>query len=219
MPGASPSLSTATASGSVNPPLLQAGSHAQWVASLYIMTNVQNSRFKSMRTSSILGLLLALTLVACRYPNEFRNTPRDASHAVLRGGDNLFASHINRQPTSFWRCGDAFRIPAGTNEVRVAYSDRRETIGYESPKFIATAGGEYAFTRKREPSLTSPFTAAPHPTTSHAWVILDRRDRVTIEQRNGSGPRRVVAEASREGYVFGVSSADEAIAEYHRKNP
>jgi hypothetical protein len=101
----------------------------------------------------------------------------------------------------------------------VAYSDRRKTIGYGSQKFVATAGGEYALARKREPSLASPFTAEPHPTTSNAWVILDRRDRVAIEQEDGSGPRRVVSEASREDYVFGVSSADEAIAEYHRKNP
>jgi len=173
-----------------------------------------------MRTSSLIGwLFLALTLVSCRYPNEFRNTPRDANHAVLRGGDHLFASHINRQPTSFWRSGDVFRIPVGTNEARVAYSDRRETIGYEPQKFVATAGGEYALARKREPSVVSPFTAAPHPTTSNAWVILDRRDRVTIEQRDGSGPRRAVSEASREDYVFGVSSADGAIAEYHKKNP
>ena len=101
----------------------------------------------------------------------------------------------------------------------MAYSDRRETSGYGSQKFVATAGGEYALARKREPSLPSPFTAAPHPTTSNAWVILDRRDRVVIEQKDESGPRHVVSEASREDYVFGVSSADEAIAEYHRKNP
>jgi hypothetical protein len=101
----------------------------------------------------------------------------------------------------------------------VAYSDRRETIGYESQKFVASAGGVYALARKREPSLASPFTAAPHPTTSNAWVILDHRDRVAIEQEDGSGARRVVSEASREDYVFGVSSAGEAIAEYHRKNP
>jgi hypothetical protein len=172
-----------------------------------------------MRTSSLIGLFFALTSMSCRYPKEFRNTHSGSSHALLRGGDHLFASHINGQPTSFLRFGDAFRIPAGTNEVRVAYSDRRETIDYESQKFVATAGGEYLLAREREPSLTSPFTAAPHPTTSNAWVILDRRDRVTIEQRDASGPRRVVAEAPREGYVFGVSSAEEAIAQYHRENP
>jgi hypothetical protein len=172
-----------------------------------------------MRTSSLIGLFLVLALVSCRYSNEFRNTARGNSHAILRGDDHLFASHINRQPTSFWRSGDTFRIPVGTNEARVAYSDRRETISYESQKFVATAGGEYALARKREPSLTSPFTAAPHPTTTNAWVILDRRDRVTIEKRDGSVPRRVVSEASREDFVFGVASADGAIAEYHRKNP
>lgn len=172
-----------------------------------------------MRTSSLLGLFLVLPLVSCRYPNEFRNTPRDAPHAILRGGEHVFASHINRQPTSFWRSGDDFRIPLGTNEVRAAYSDRKETHGYESQQFVANAGGEYALIRKRQPSLVSPFTVAPHPTTSDAWVIHDRRDRVAVEHRSGSRSGRVVAEASREEYVFGVSSASEAIVEYRRKHP
>jgi hypothetical protein len=127
--------------------------------------------------------------------------------------------HINRQPTPFWRFKEVFRIPAGTNEVRAAYSDLKETLGYESQQFVAQSSGEYALARKREPALPSPFTAAPRPTTSNAWVIHDRRDKIVIEQRDTNGPTRIVAEAAKEDYVFGVSSPTEAIAEYRRKNP
>src|SRR5580765_5306750 len=122
-----------------------------------------------MRTCLLFGPFLALTLVSCR-SNEFKNTPRQASHGVLRGGHGVFATHINRQRTSFWRSSNDFRIPVGTNEVRAAYSDYGETVAYESQKFVAVVGGEYALDRKRQPDLASPFSAAPHPTTSNAWV-------------------------------------------------
>jgi hypothetical protein len=172
-----------------------------------------------MKTSSLFGLFLVLTAVSCRYPNQFDNTPRNAPHALLRGGHGVFAIHINRQPTSFWRTSDDFRIPVGTNEVKAAYSGFTETVSYEPQMFVAAAGSEYALSRKREPDLVSPFSALAHPTTSNAWVIHDRRDRVIIEQRGTSGPVRVVAEASSEDYIFGVSSREAAIASYRRQKP
>lgn len=177
-----------------------------------------------MRTSLLLSLFVALAAVSCRYPNEFKNTPSNAPHALLRGttypnGGHAFATHINGQPTSFWRSGDVFRISPGTNAVHAAYSDRQETLGYKAEEFVAIAGGEYVIARKREPAMVSPLTATPHPTTRHAWVIHDRRDRVTIRQGNVSGPDRTVADAPKEDYVFGYSSADEAITEYRKRKP
>src|ERR1035437_3945566 len=108
-----------------------------------------------MRTSLLLSLFVALAAVSCRYPNEFKNTPSNAPHALLRGtaysnGGHAFATHINGQPTSYWRSGDVFRIPPGTNTVNAAYSDRQETLGYKAEEFVAIAGGEYAIARARE---------------------------------------------------------------------
>jgi hypothetical protein len=103
--------------------------------------------------------------------------------------------------------------------VRAAYSDRKETIGYDELHFVTAAGSEYVLIRKREPDLASPLSALPHETTTDAWTIHDRRDRIVVEQKNTSTPGRVVAEASREGYAFGVPTAEEAITVYRGKNP
>jgi hypothetical protein len=169
-------------------------------------------------------LVVALTLVSCRYPNEFKNTPANAPHAVLRGtrypnGGHVFAFHINGQPTSFWRSSDTFRIPAGTNTCSTVFSDGRETVGYKTEQIVATAGREYVIARKREPKVASPFTATPHPTTANAWLIHDRRDRVTIHETKPGGFGNLMADVPREDYVFGVPSSASAIVEYHRKNP
>jgi len=177
-----------------------------------------------MKASSILSLLLAMTALSCRYPNEFKNAPRNAPHAVLRGikypnAGHAFAFHINTQPTSFWRSSDTFRIPPGTNSVSAAYSDRGETIGYRPEQFVAVDGRDYVITRKREPDIDSPLTAAPHPTTANGWIIYDRRDRVTIRETQQSGPSHTLAEAPREDYIFGQPTSESAIAEYRQKNP
>jgi len=177
-----------------------------------------------MRASILLSLFVALTVVSCRHPNEFKNTPSGAPHALLRGtsypsGGHAFATHINGQPTSFWRSSDVFRIPTGTNVVHTAYSDRQETLGYKPEAFVAIESDECLIARRREPAVVSPLTATPHPTTQNAWVIHDRRDRVIIRQTNASGSGRVVADAPKEDYVFGRSSANEAIAEYRKMNP
>jgi hypothetical protein len=55
--------------------------------------------------------------------------------------------------------------------------------------------------REREPAVVSPLTAMPHPTTRNAWVLHDRRDRVTIRQENASGPDSTVADAPKEDYI------------------
>jgi hypothetical protein len=177
-----------------------------------------------MRPSLLLSLVVALTAVSCRYPNEFKNTPSNAQHALLRGttypnAGHAFATHINGQPTSFWRSSDFFRISPGTNAVRAAYSDRRMTLGYQITEFVAIGGADYVIAREQDPALPSPFSAVRHPSTPNAWIIHDRRDRVTIRQRSEGRPGRVLADAPKEGYTFGQSTAEEALAEYQRKNP
>ena len=169
-------------------------------------------------------LFVALFLVSCRYPNEFKNAQANAPHAVLRGtkypnAGHVFATHVNDQPTSFWRSSDIFRISPGTNTCHTAFSDRRETVGYKTAQFVASAGRDYVIARKRESNLASPFTATPHPTTTNAWIIHDRRDRVTIHEAKPSGSDLLVADTPREDYVFGVASSALAIVEYHKKNP
>jgi hypothetical protein len=169
-------------------------------------------------------LFVALTLVSCRHPNEFESAQANAPHAVLRGtkypnAGSVFATHVNDQPTSFWRSSNVFRIPTGTNICHTAYSDRKETIGYKAGQFVATAGRDYVITQKREPDVASPFTATPHPTTANAWIIHDRRDRVNIHETKPGGSDSLVADVPREDYVFGVPSSASAIVEYHKTNP
>lgn len=103
--------------------------------------------------------------------------------------------------------------------MHAAYSDRQETLTYQTEEFVAIAGGEYVIARHREPALASPLTATPHPTARNAWVIHDRRNRVTVLQGNASGRNRIVADAPKEDFVFGYSSAAEAIIEYRKRNP
>jgi hypothetical protein len=167
-----------------------------------------------------LGLFMTLTSVSCLGPkNTFHNQPNDAPHAVLRGSDHVFAFNINGQPTSFWRSSETFRIAPGTNTVSPALVSRKENLGYKTLEFVAVAGGEYVLARKREPEVVPPFAAKRHPAKSDAWIIFDQRDRVVVQHRQAGGPAPVIVETPKEGYVFGVSSADEAIAEYGRENP
>lgn len=96
----------------------------------------------------------------------------------------------------------------------MAYSDRKETIGYKTARFDATAGAEYVIVRKREPGFASPFTATPHPTTTNSWIIHDWHDRAIIQEIKSSGSMSTVADVPREDYVFGSSSPNSAIAQY-----
>lgn len=175
---------------------------------------------KLCRCSPLLAILM---FVSCHYPNEFKNAPANVPHAVLIGTKypntgHVFATHINGQPTSFWRNSDAFRISPGTNTCHFAYSDRRETLGYRAVPFIAVSGRSYVVARKQNPTIASPLTATPHPTTSNAWIIHDRRDCVIISEITSGGSPRIVADTPKEDYVFGVASPDLAIAEYRKKN-
>jgi hypothetical protein len=172
----------------------------------------------SPRILSLTPVMLAILVAGCAYPNQFRNVGAKFPHAVIIG-DKVGVMAINGQPTSFWRSSERFRIPLGTNVLRTAHSDWRETFGYEKVMFVATARSEYVLSRKRDAESLSPFVAQPHPTTSNAWVIHDRRECVLVEQKDLNGQRRAVAVAPRQGYVFGVSSSREAIAQYRKENP
>lgn len=168
------------------------------------------------------AFLVVLTLASCEHPNAFKNVRTNAPHAILRGtqypnGGSIYASHISEQPTSFWRWGDEFRIPAGTNTCDTTYHSRKETVGYEVVQFVAHAGRDYSITRKQERDIQSPLTVTPHPITPNAWIIQDRRDRVVIYETLPGRPARRVAEAPSEACVFGVPSSAAAMAGYHRK--
>lgn len=163
-------------------------------------------------------------MVSCRYPNQFSNSPKTAPHALLREtaypkAGHAFATHINAQPTAFWRCGGVLRIPPGTNIVHAAFSDRRETLSFKAMGFLAIAGGDYAITRERQPAALSPFTVTPHDSTPGGWVIHDQRDRAAIRQRRPGQPDRLVADAPKEDCVFGCATAAQALAAYLRDNP
>jgi hypothetical protein len=177
-----------------------------------------------MKRCRAVVLLASLVLGACRYQDEFRNVPANEPHAVLRGtkypdAGAIFAGQVNGQPTSFWRFGDVFRIPAGDTLCRLAFSDRKETITYQPARFPAVANRIYVIERKREPGVASPFSTVPHPTTPNSWAIHDRRDRAVIRETRSNGADRIVADVPKESFVFGVESPAVAISKYHRETP
>ena len=170
-----------------------------------------------MRTSTLLLLLLAV--IGCRYPNEFKNVDQTTPHGVLRGtkysnAGHIFPTHINGQPTSFWRSTDAFRIPEGTNSCEIAFSSRKESVGYAATSFVVEPGREYEIVREHKAHDDSSVSAKPHLSTTNAWIVTDRRDRALIREINAIGAVEIVAEAWRENYVFGADSESAAIAKY-----
>jgi hypothetical protein len=184
-----------------------------------VSARAEVARFQ-VRTSTSLILLMAM--VGCRYPNEFKNVNQTVPHGVLRGtkypnAGHIFATHINGQPTSFWRSTDVFRIPAGSNSCEIAFSSRKETIGYAAMSFVTGLGREYEIVRERKTQDESPVSARPHPATPNAWIVADRRERALIRQLNASGADNIVAETWREDYVFGADSEIAAIAKYREK--
>jgi hypothetical protein len=177
-----------------------------------------------IRIPEFFMLFATLTFASCAHRNEFPKSQANLPHAILRGtqypnAGHVFASHLNGQPTSFWRMSDEFQIQTGPTNCLLAYSDRKETIGYEIAYFVALPGREYIVARKREPGLTSPFRAIRHPETANAWIVSDRRDQAVIYEAGSRGSNKIVAETPREDAVFGVSSAASAIDQYHKKNP
>jgi hypothetical protein len=177
-----------------------------------------------MKVGRTFIFLISLAVVACGcYPNEFKNVHAKAPHAILRGtsypnAGHAFPTHINGQPTSFWRMDDVFRIHPGSNGCKIAFSDRKETFGFDTAHFVTIAGGEYVISRKRDASFASPFKATPHPTTTNSWVIQDWRDRAIIQEVI-SNNSNIVADVPKVDYVFGVSSSNLAIGQYRQKNP
>ncbi len=89
------------------------------------------------------GLLL---LAGCRYPNQFRNVATYSPHANLVGSHVKIVA-INGQPTSFWRCGEQFRVPPGHTAVNpiTGVWDFRD---YPALEFTAIAGYRYTLRRQ-----------------------------------------------------------------------
>lgn len=109
------------------------------------------------RRSNALFLMCCLAsswvLVGCQYPNQFRNVSVGEPHGILtvestrspfRG--HLHIGAINEQPTSFWRCGDSYRIPAGATIVHATYSGW-DAYSYAPLQFNAIAGQRYILRR------------------------------------------------------------------------
>jgi hypothetical protein len=103
---------------------------------------------QSQRLWLALAFVAALLLVAgCSYPNQFRNVSSDTPHAVLVG-QRVTASHINQQPTSFWRSRESYRIPPGPTTVRpvTGFWDFQD---YPVIEFTAIAGHRYTLTHQQ----------------------------------------------------------------------
>jgi hypothetical protein len=95
--------------------------------------------------------ILSFTFLAlvggCAYPNQFRNVRTDFPHAVL-AGDGVKLTHINGQPTSFWRTRERFRVSPGSTTVRVI-SGYRGDVQYPPVRFTTEAGHSYSVQRQR----------------------------------------------------------------------
>ncbi len=114
---------------------------------------------------------LALFLAGCRFPNQFANTDTHFPHAILVGR-HVAVEAINAQPTSFWRCGERFRVPPGTTTVNpiTGVCDFRN---YPALEFTAIAGYRYTLT---------------HQVTNNCHSVLLR------ERPPGENDERVVAQ-------------------------
>ena len=84
--------------------------------------------------------LLAL-LSGCAYPNQFQNVRSKSPHAILVG-DGVAVTHINGQPTSFWRSRERFNILPGPTTLRTVagYWDVHD---YPVLQFAAEPGHRY----------------------------------------------------------------------------
>jgi len=167
--------------------------------------------------------IVAVTSVSCRSPRQYNNARPELAHAVLRGtkypnAGMVFPSHINRQRTSFWRSSNQFRIAPGTNICQIAFSSRKETVGYATVEFMAEADSTYEITRSRAVETDSSFSASLNPLTQNGWIVHDWRDRAIIHEIGKEGLKRRVAETPRQVSIFGADSASEAIAIYRREN-
>ena len=98
------------------------------------------------RLLSFTLLVLVALAAGCTYPNQFQNVRTDSPHAVLVG-DGVKLTHINDQPTSFWRPSERFRISPGLTTVRVIAGYRGD-VHYPLIRFTAEAGHSYSAQRQ-----------------------------------------------------------------------
>ncbi len=101
----------------------------------------------------IFSFTLLAFVAGCAYPDQFRNVSKERPHAILKAenpfgfrgffslGRDVSPFFINRQRTAFWRMGDTFKIPPGTNTVDVI--DASEPYEYEPMQFTAVEGWRY----------------------------------------------------------------------------
>ena len=87
-------------------------------------------------------------LSGCSYTNQFRDTPISKPHALLTADPadhwrdrGPTVSHINSQPTSFWRFSEGFVIPASDITLRVIAD--RPPYDFAPVRFTAAAGHHY----------------------------------------------------------------------------
>jgi len=94
-----------------------------------------------------MALALVMLGMGCAYPNQFRNTDKAVHHANL-AGKRVAITHINGQPTSFWRTREMFRIPPGPTTL-AAVAGHWKIVAFEEVRFNAEAGCEYVLSRQR----------------------------------------------------------------------
>jgi hypothetical protein len=108
-------------------------------------------------TLAVGALIIAFTIPGCAYPNQFRDVPQRQPHAHFSAeqSSSFFAgslriTHINEQPTSFWRSRESFRIPPGSTFIRPVFS-ARDSYSYRPIRFTAVAGRHYILRRLPTP--------------------------------------------------------------------
>lgn len=86
--------------------------------------------------------------MGCSYTNQFSGTDAIGPHAVLTAEDVTHwrdrgptITHINEQPTTFWRSSERFTVTLGPTVLRVVAD--QEPYDYAPIRFTPVAGHHY----------------------------------------------------------------------------
>lgn len=120
-----------------------------------------------------LSIVAAPLLAGCAYPNQFHSVRIGSPHAVLVG-EGVKLTHINGQPTSFWRFRERFCVVPGPTTLKVI-SGRLGEGEYPLMRFTAEAGQTYSIRRE-------------HGSGFDGIVLWDRGERSVVELQRLATP-------------------------------
>lgn len=142
--------------------------------------------------SGILFVALALAVLqSCKYDDQFETAPAVASHATLTAAPGKhwrdrgpLVHSINRQPTSFWRSREEYRLTPGVKVMQVIAD--REPYDFSPVRFTAAAGRSYHLVYDKDRSHV-----LLYDTTGCQTKLIARSPREHAEEVVPSKPQRI----------------------------